>query len=217
MKYSTVLFDLDGTLTESGIGIRKCFDYALETLFPGKVWDEELFSGIIGPPLLWSCRETFGFDEETSHKAVALYRERYDRIGKFENRLYDGVEDMIKALHEKGIKICLCTSKPEHFAHDIIKHFGIFEYFTFAGGASVGEERNDKIAVMRYVLENIDEKDKSRILMVGDKHHDMEAAQLLGLDCAGVLYGYGSKEEHEAYPHVILAENADELKEFILK
>ena len=216
MKYSTILFDLDGTLTESGIGIRKSFDYALDKLFPGKVWPEEMFSGIIGPPLLWSCRETFGFDEETSHKAVALYRERYAVTGKFENRLYDGIEDMIKALHEKGIKICLCTSKPENFAHDIIEHFGIMKYFTFAGGASLGEERNNKIAVMRYVLENIEEKDKSRILMVGDKHHDLEAAQELGLDCAGVLYGYGSKEELSAYPNVILAQTADELRDFIL-
>lgn len=217
MRYSTVLFDLDGTLTESGIGIRKCFDYALETLFPGKVWDEDMFSGIVGPPLIWSFRNTFKFDEETAQKCVALYRERYDRVGKFENRLYDGIEDMLEALHKAGIEICLCTSKPEHFAHDIISHFGIMKYFTFAGGASTGEERNSKIAVMRYVLDNISEKDKSKILMVGDKHHDMEAAQLLGLDCAGVLYGYGSKDELMAYPHVILAKDAKELKEFILK
>ena len=217
MRYSTVLFDLDGTLTESGIGIRKCFDYALETLFPGKVWNEDMFSGIVGPPLIWSFRNTFKFDEETAQKCVSLYRERYDRVGKFENRLYDGVENMLEALHKAGIEICLCTSKPEHFAHDIITHFGIMKYFTFAGGASTGEERNSKIAVMRYVLDNISEKDKSKILMVGDKHHDMEAAELLGLDCAGVLYGYGSKDELMAYPHVILAENADELKEFILK
>ena len=209
MKYTTVLFDLDGTLTMSDEGIRKSFDYALETLFPGKVWDEEMFSGIIGPPLLWVCRNVFKFDEETSHECVRLYRERYAVKGKFENQLYDGVTEMIKALYDAGVKVCLCTSKPEHFAHDIINHFGIGEYFTFAGGASLSEERGDKIAVMRYVLDNISEKDKSKILMVGDKHHDMEAAQLLGLDCAGVLYGYGSEDELMAYPHVILAKDAN--------
>lgn len=217
MKYTTVLFDLDGTLTESGIGIRKCFDYALNTLFPGKVWDEELFSGIVGPPLIDSMINTFKLSETDADKAIALYRERYDAKGKYENRLYDGVESMLKALRQNGITLALCTSKPKHFAKDILEHFGIDSYFSFIGGATPTKERNSKISVMRYVLENTAEKDTSKILMVGDKFHDLEAAEQLKLDCIGVLYGYGTKEELLNYPHVFLAQKPADISDYILK
>ena len=216
MKFSAVMFDLDGTLTESGIGIRKSFEYALEKLFPGKKWDEKLFSGIIGPPLSYSFSKTFGFDEETTEKAIALYRERFSTVGIFENRPYDGVEEMLKSLKEAGLEIALATSKPEEYALRILKHFGIDGYFSFAGGATMGPERNAKTDVMRYVLENCRQKDKSKIVMVGDKHHDLESSETIGVDCIGVLYGYGSLEELSACKNVFLAKTPKEVSDFIL-
>ena len=170
MKYTTILFDLDGTLTESGIGIRRSFEYALDKLFPGKIFEEHLFSGIVGPPLIYSFGETFGFDPEMAEKAVSLYRERYSTIGIFENALYEGVSDMLQTLYSKGYTICLATSKPEAFAGKILEHFNISNFFTFVGGATMDGSRNSKIAVLEHVLENISEKDKSKILMIGDKH-----------------------------------------------
>lgn len=216
MKYTTVLFDLDGTLTKSGIGIKRSFEYALKTLFPDKSWEDSLYDGIVGPPLSYSFKTFFGLDEETSQKAILLYRERYSTVGLFENELYDGVEDMLKKLYEKGIYIALATSKPYDFAVKILEHFNIKQYFSFIGGATMDGKISSKTDVLLHTLNNIEEKSLKSILMVGDKHHDLEGAHNVGVDCVGVLYGYGTEAELLACPHRYIANSAKDIYNFII-
>ena len=194
--YTTVLFDLDGTLTDPGIGITNSVSYALSK------WDiavndrRELYK-FIGPPLLESFARFYGFSEEQCLQALKYYREYFSKKGIFENTVYDGIEDLLKELKMRGKKIVLATSKPEEFAKRILVHFHLDGYFDFIGGASMDEKRNKKGDVIAYVLENIEEQNRDRIIMVGDREHDVLGAKEHGIGCIGVLYGYGTREELE--------------------
>ena len=216
MKYTHVLFDLDGTLTESGPGIHNCFRYALDKMGVTE-YDESLLNLVIGPPLSYSFKEFFGMNEEQAQQATDYYRERYVPIGIYENTLYPGVEQMLKDLAAAGVTLCLATSKPEAFAPKILQHFNIAQYFAVIGAASLDDSRNSKEDVIAYVLSQLKDIPKEQILMVGDRHHDLDGAAAFGLSGAGVLYGYGSQEELAACPHVFLAETTDRLTQFILK
>lgn len=216
MDYTHILFDLDGTLTESGIGIINCFQYALDKMGV-QGYDPALLKGVIGPPLSYSFQTFFGMDEVQAQQATDYYRERYVPIGIYENALYDGVLHMLDDLHQAGCTLCLATSKPEAFAPKILDYFGILPYFTVIGAASMDDSRNTKEAVIDYVLSHLPTVPKDRILMVGDRHHDLDGAAAFGLAGAGVLYGYGSQEELAACPHVFLAPTPQDLTAFILK
>ena len=210
MEISTVLFDLDGTITDSGSGIINSVKYALKKA-GRKIPPEDELRKFIGPPLQEQFMKCCGIEEK-----VALYREYYQEEGIFDNRVYDGVMEMLKTLKEAGLKIVMATSKPEKFAKMIAEHFGFAKYFDLIGGACMDGARTKKQEVIQYVLEQCKEKDREKIRMVGDRCYDIEGANREGIRAIGVLYGYGSKEELEEAGADGLAETPEEVVRMIL-
>lgn len=192
--YKYILFDLDGTLTDPGIGITNSVMYALEK-FGIEVSDRASLYKFIGPPLLDSFQNYYGFTKEESELALKYYREYFKPHGLYENEVYNGVEDLLKNLKAKGKTIIVATSKPEEFAVEILKHFNLYQYFNFVGGASMDEKRVKKADVIAYALEKCNVVDLSSVVMIGDREHDVYGAKQIGVDSIGVLYGYGDYEE----------------------
>ncbi len=191
--YEYVLFDLDGTLTDPGIGITNAVIYALNK-FSIRVEDRTELYRFIGPPLLDSFQQFYGFSLTESREAIQYYREYYAEKGLLENRVYDGIPELLRSLKKSGRKLLVATSKPEVYAVQILEHFGLLPYFDLAAGASLDESRNRKEDVIRYALQKIN-GDPAQAVMVGDRVHDVEGAKANGLPVIGVLYGYGSEEE----------------------
>ena len=214
MKYQTVLFDLDGTLTDPGIGITNSVAYALEKS-GADVPERTSLYRFIGPPLLESFQRFCGFSEEEARQAIRYYREYFQEKGIWENRVYDGMEEFLEGLRDSGRMLLVATSKPEPFARQIMEHYHLAEYFAYVGGSGLDETRTDKAEVIAYVLEVAGVTDKSHALMVGDREHDIIGAKKNGLDSAGVLYGYGSREELEAAGADYIADSLESLKEII--
>ncbi len=191
--FDNILFDLDGTLTDSFDGIVSSVLYALDKLGEPKLPVNEL-KFFIGPPLSESFAKLFGGDEQKAARAVEFYREYYPERGIFENKVYDGVEDMLSAFKSAGKRLFVATSKPERFSVRIIEHFGLNKYIERVFGASFDSSRATKDKVIAYALDNAG-LPKQTTVMIGDRLHDILGAKDNGLKSIGVLYGYGSLEE----------------------
>lgn len=196
MKYSHVLFDLDGTITEPFEGITKALQYALGK-FGIKISDRNELRICIGPPLYDSFRDFYGLSGNDILLAVDYYREYYDPKGVYDCTLYDGIEQMLKKLSESPCKVILATSKPEKMARVVLEHFGLDKYFDHICGASMDESRSRKADVISYALEKAGVSDKSSCIMIGDRKFDIEGAAENGLDAIGVTFGYGGRDELE--------------------
>lgn len=192
--YQTIFFDLDGTLTDPGIGITNSVAYALEK-FGISVSDRTELYKFIGPPLKESFAKYYSMNEEDCEKAVFEYRVYFKNGGMFENKVYDGVKELLEKLRNSGKTLVLATSKPEEFAIQILKHFGLFDYFDYVCGASMDGKISEKADVVRYALETSGNPDKKTAIMVGDRFHDIFGAKQNGLSSIGVTYGYGSFDE----------------------
>lgn len=216
MKYTTILFDLDGTLTDPAVGITGGVAHALD-YFGNKYDSRKQLEEFIGPPLREHFMEFCGVDREKGEEYVAKYREYYATVGIYENKVYNGIEDMLKALKGAGKKIVLATSKPEKFASIILEHFGLMQYFDFVAGALMSNSRTKKDEVIAYALESIGEYDKNSVIMVGDRMHDVEGAAKFGIDTIGVTFGYGSHEELSNSGAKIIVDTVEELKAELLK
>lgn len=212
--YNTILFDLDGTLTDPGIGITNSVAYALKK-HGIEVTDRTKLYPFIGPPLLDSFQRFYGFSEEQSEQAVADYREYFREKGLFENEVYSGVEELLQHLKESGKRLIIATSKPEEFAVKILKHFGLASYFDYIVGATMDSSRSKKGDVIAYALEVCGITDKTDVVMVGDREHDVLGAKENGLDSVGVLYGYGSREELEKAGATCVAETVEDILRFV--
>lgn len=186
-----VLFDLDGTLTNPFVGIKASVEHALDkmkiTMPP-----DDVIGRFIGPPLLFSFGEFCGMEKSDAERAVAFYREYYESEGVFALEVYDGVVDMLKSLKAAGKRLYISTSKPEKFAQMIADRF--FDCVDGVAGASQDFSRIEKIDVMRYAVDKFNIMPK-RSVMVGDRVYDVLGAKDVGMDCIGVLYGYGKKDE----------------------
>lgn len=215
MKYNTILFDLDGTLTDPALGITNAVMYSLRH-FHIEVKDRTELFKFIGPPLIESFSLFYGFDEERSRAATAYYREYYREQGIFENKVYEGMEEMLGRLRAAGGRLAVATSKPEPFAVQIMEHFHLAEFFDYIAGSTLDETRNNKAEVIEYALESMGVTDRSTVLMVGDREYDVLGAKRCGLDSLGVLYGYGSKEELEMAGADYIAENVAAVADMIL-
>jgi phosphoglycolate phosphatase len=192
-QYRYFLMDLDGTISDPKIGITKSVAHALH-YYGIEVEDLDTLKKFIGPPLTSSFQDFYGFDEAASLEAVEKYREYFKDTGIFENVLYDGMEHLLKTITEQGGHIVLATSKPEVFAKRILDYFHITKYFLFAAGSTLDTSRNRKGDVIRYALEQLS-IDPSDAVMIGDREHDVIGAKENGMECIGVLYGYGDREE----------------------
>lgn len=198
MSWKYILFDLDGTITDSQEGIINCIKYALGEMGYSIPCDEEL-NGYIGPPLYKGFQDIAGMKPEEALKAAAIYRSKYSVTGIFENKPYDGIEEVLKALKEHGKVIMLATSKPEEYAIKILGHFNLSMYFDGVTGGAVDGSRNDKDIIIeesisRLGLSSCDKKD---IIMVGDRKYDIIGAKACGIASAGVYYGFARKGELE--------------------
>lgn len=208
--YQYFLFDLDGTVTDPGEGITNSVMYALQK-FGIHERDRRKLYRFIGPPLADSFREFYGFSPARAKEGIKFYREYYSEKGIFENKLYPGIEDMVKRMKEDSKTLVLATSKPEFFAGQILEYFHLDSYFTFVAGATMDENRVKKGDVIAYALEQCSITDKRKALMIGDRKHDIQGAKENGLDSMGVLYGYGSREELETAGADYLAETVEDI------
>ncbi len=213
MRYKTLLFDLDGTLTDSAEGILNCFEHAIKTLGLEKPDDMKRF---VGPPLHDSFGELCGHDAQKTAQAVKLYRERYSTVGLFENSVYDGVREMLETLKSAGLRMAVATSKPEVFAVRILDKFGLSQYFEVTGGGDLEGRRDRKDKVIAYVLEELHITDKSEVLMIGDRRQDVIGAKAHGLPCMYALWGYGSREEALEAGADYIADRPQKAAEYIL-
>ncbi len=213
MTASCILFDLDGTLTDPGMGITNSVMYALKK-FGITETDREKLYRFIGPPLSESFEKFYGFSTLAAMLAVDYYREYYAEQGIFENKLYEGIDSLLEQLYEQGNQIVLATSKPEIFAKKILKHFQIDQYFYFVSGSFLDGKRTDKAEVISHALKECNDP---KALMVGDRKHDVIGARKCGLDCVGVLFGYGSRAELEEAGAKWLVNDVNELKSFLIQ
>jgi len=191
MSRKAILFDLDGTLTDSGEGIINCAILALEH-FGLPVPSREDLRVFVGPPL----RDSFinhGVPADKAEEAIAVYRSRYIPIGKFENTPYPGIRELLDTLQKEGHKLYIATSKPEGMSKDILEHFGLAQYFTLICGAASDGLRNTKEAVIEYLLAQLESR--ANLVMVGDTIYDVHGATHHGIPCIAVTWGYGIADD----------------------
>ena len=212
--YKAILFDLDGTLTDSGEGITKSVQHALEKIGKPEP-DLEKLRVFVGPPLLEQFEQYAGIDRETARKAVEIYRERYAPIGVYENELYPGIQELLSGLKQRGYKLAIASSKPENFVRIVAEYFHIDSYFDEMVGSEPNGERTNKTEVIEEALKRLGlSKHREQVLMVGDKEHDVFGARRAGLECVAVSYGYGTKEELENAHPLKIVNSTEELLDF---
>ena len=207
--YKTILFDLDGTLTDPGLGITNSVAYALKK-YGIEVENRQSLYSFIGPPLNDSFKKYYGFSDEKAMEAIWCYREYFADKGLYENEVYEGVEQLLGKIKESGRKIVLATSKPEQFAERILEHFDLIKYFDVVAGASMDEKRNKKGDVIKYAMEKGGFTSDGAV-MIGDREHDVFGAKENGVDTIGVLYGYGSRDELEKAGAMHIAQTVEDI------
>ncbi|HCJ29115.1 MAG TPA: HAD family hydrolase [Pseudomonas sp.] len=207
MHQSTILFDLDGTLTDPREGITRSIQYALAKLDIDEP-DLAKLEPFIGPPLLQAFMQFYGFDEARAWQAVGFYRERFQTQGLYENLLFDGVLELLEHLRGQGRTLYVATSKPSVFAREIARHFAFDHHFKVIYGSELDGTRTDKVELIRHLLAE-ERLEPAQTLMIGDRKHDLIGAHRNGLQAAAVGYGFGSHAElmaeSPAYHYATLA------------
>lgn len=211
MKYKTILFDLDGTLTRSEEGITRSALYAAEKLGFTGYTKEDLLS-FIGPPLHTSFMKKMGMTYEQAERAVEYYRERFSTIGWAENEVYEGIPQLMRSLKLNGAKIAMATAKPQAFAEKIAKKFGFSPYLDALVGPDFSEKGSGKAAIVRKAMEALG----GPVVMVGDRCFDVEGGRANGVDTIGVTYGYGTEEELREAGATYIAHSVEELADILL-
>lgn len=216
MNKKYILFDLDGTLTDPEEGITKSLQHALAYIGI-KVEDRSILRRHIGPPLADGLREFFGLDDGQIEEVIGYFREYFVDKGIFMNYKYEGVEEVLESLVKAGKTLIVATSKPEVLAERILKHFNLDQYFTDICGSNLDETRSKKGEVIAYALEENGIKEKEQVVMIGDRLHDILGAKENGIASIGVLYGFGSREEHLEAGADAIAADFNELKDILLE
>lgn len=216
MKFSTLLFDLDGTLTDPALGITNSVMYALKKFGIDETDRQKLYK-FIGPPLVDSFEKYYGFSKEQSVKAVEYYREYFAPKGIFENSVIDGTINCLKTLKNSGVKMVLATSKPIIFANKILDHFDLAKYFDITVGSNLDGTLGTKGEVVAKALELSGVTDLKTAAMIGDRKHDVLGAKENGITPIGVTFGYGSVKELTDAGAEYIINSMDELTKFLLK
>ena len=211
----TILFDLDGTLSDSKIGIIRCLQYSLEK-FNIKETNIKKLTNCIGPSLAHTYQELYGLNHEQSQKAIEFYRERFEREGINENFLFKGIEELIRKLNLLGKNVVLATAKPTPHAKKILEHHKIDHYFTEIVGSNLDGTRENKGEIIAFALEKLKVNEMHKVVMIGDRKYDILGARENKISVIGAGYGYGTKEELiDAKPDVIV-NSVEELKAILL-
>jgi phosphoglycolate phosphatase len=210
-----VLLDLDGTLSDSSLGIGRSLQHAFSACGYEPPTDEQV-RAVIGPPFELSF-PTLGVPVDDIERVVAVYRERYEDVGLFENEVYPGIAAMFDELQDAGFTLSLATAKPQSTAIRIVEHFGFTDYFTVQAGATieVGSARRTKAQVITWALSELGvgptPQDLADVIMIGDRDHDVDGASENGIDCIGVTWGFGSVDELAAAGAVALVDSPAEV------
>jgi len=195
--FNSILFDLDGTLTDPETGIVRCIEYALDKMNV-HVSKNTDFLKYIGPPLQLAFADLLNTDEKhIIDRAISFFRERFREKGQYENEVYDGIEPLLKKLVDNGKRLFVATSKPEFFAKNIINHFNLSGYFSGIYGAGLDGTRSNKAELLAFLLK-VEKIEPDTAIMIGDRKYDITGAVFNNLSSIGVLWGYGSKAELEA-------------------
>ena len=212
-QYNHILFDLDGTLTDPQEGIINSVQYALKRFGVVKENHELLY--FIGPPLHKSFEEIFG-TEEKAFEAVDVYREYYTVKGIFENKLYEGISELLEELGKNNKTLHIATSKPTKFAEQILHHFNIHHHFRIIMGSNMDGTRTDKQEVIQEILNQLPEHSAENCVMIGDRKYDVIGAKHHGIDSISVAFGYGTLEEIKNAEPTYIAEKVNDLKKLLL-
>ena len=228
MKYEYILFDLDGTLTDSAPGITACVQYALHKMGIEEP-DLHKLEPFVGPPLLDSFHSFYGFNEEQGRQAIVYYRERFSARGMFENAVYPGVDKLLADLKAAGRKLAVASSKPEIYVEQILEHFGLRKYFDVVTGSGLDGTRTTKEEVVEEALrcllpenlfrEKMETKGRYKydtVVMVGDRRFDVEGAKEYHIVSVGVTYGYAVQGELAKAGADEIVETVEELAEVLL-
>lgn len=213
---SYILFDLDGTLTNPKEGITKCVQYALAS-FGIHEPDLDKLIPFIGPPLLQSFQEFYGFTPEDAVAAVEKYRERFSTIGLYENFPYPGIAPMLQQLQAQGKTLAVASSKPTVFVKQILEKFELSQYFASIEGSNLDGTRTNKKEVISAVLQNFNNPPMEQLLMVGDRKYDVIGAKELGLPCVGVRFGFAAPGELESSGVIYIAQTVADLHQYLLQ
>ena len=206
-----ILFDLDGTLTDSGEGIINCAKLALSHFGISIPGDQEMRE-FVGPPLDLTFRK-FGVPADKTDEAIAVYRSRYKTVGKYENFPYPGIRELLQALRDSGHRLFVATSKPEALSVDILQHFALDSYFEIIAGATFDGSRSSKADVISYLLEQVGNLDNT--VMVGDTVFDITGAHAHGIPAIGVAWGYGNVAEMQKAGAYAIANSMTELLQLL--
>ncbi|MBQ7385135.1 MAG: HAD hydrolase-like protein [Ruminococcus sp.] len=213
-KYDYILFDLDGTLSESAPGIRKCIELTLQKLSK-PVPDLSDYSKFIGPPLADTFSGLCGLSAEDTQKALVIYQDFYKIHGLKANRLYDGIEELLKKLYESDAKIAVCSSKQQKPADNVCNFLGITGYFDAVCGSAPDGSRKEKEEVIPYTVNVLGGKISDKVVMIGDTKFDAKGARLNNVDFIGVNYGYGTYETMTAEGASVFADSAQDLEKLL--
>lgn len=213
MKYDYVFWDLDGTLTDPGIGITNSVMYALKK-FGIEVSDRSELYKFIGPPLVDSFEMFYGFSHEDAWRAVECYREYFGVTGLFENEVYEGIPELLQKLKDEGVKLYVATSKPMEFSIRILERFDLLKYFDGVSASSMDEKNSDKAFIVKDAL-NRSGAEASNVLMIGDRKHDIIGAHANKMKVLAVLYGYGNREEFEEAGADYIAGTVEEIYDIL--
>lgn len=212
-----IIFDLDGTLTDSAKGIITSIKYALDKK-GAPIPDDATLQLFLGPPMLESLQEHCHMSLEEAQETYGYFKERYESIGKFENEVYPDIERMLVTLRQTNTYVAVATAKPEHLAREILEHFDLTKYFEVIKGANVDQGLVHKEDILNETIKELKEMSNSRVkknitswYMVGDRKYDILAAKALGCRALGVTYGYGTREELEAAKPDYLCDNPHDL------
>lgn len=206
-----ILFDLDGTITDSAPGITNSVRHTL-TYYGMEENDLAVLNKFVGPPLISSFKNIYGFSQEKAEEAVRYYREYYSVKGIFESVLYDGIKELLEVLSKTDKKVILATAKPEPYTKRILEYFGLLQYFDFVAGSTFDGTRAEKDEIITYALNTLSITDTKECVMIGDRCYDIDGAHVNEMEAVGVLYGYGSSEELSGSKADYLVNSVSELK-----
>ncbi len=214
MKYKYILFDLDGTLSQSASGIRYSLEKTCEDMGVSGV-DLSDYTRYIGPPLLDTCRNICKFPDSIYDKAYSVYMKHYAEKGIFMNKPYDGIENVLKTLKGNGFKLAVCSSKLEENSRKVVDILGLTKYFDAVCGSNRDSTRKDKKDLIPYALEKLGGNTEEAV-MIGDTYFDSLGAELCSVDFIACAFGYGSADEMKKYPYIYEAEKPEDILDILL-
>ena len=216
-NYDYVIFDFDGTVADTGEGILKSLQYSFEQM-GREVPDLSDLKKFIGPPIHYSFVNFYGVSENEVEQYIEKYRERYRKIGVYECFVYDSMVETLKTLRENGVKLGIASSKPIKLVYDVMEHLKLTEYFDAVVGTRFDDSNHPgKTDLVLQSMEKLEDSDKSRTLMVGDRFFDIDGAAGAGVDSVGVTYGYGSREEFMEHNATYIVDSPKEILNIVLK